>query len=198
MQANNKHKAIVIGTSAGGLYALSSLLEALPPDYPLPVIVVQHRYKDQKDLLEQILQSKCAIKIKQADEKEKIEKGVVYIAPPDYHLLIESDLTFSLSSDVLVSYSRPSIDVLFESAALAFGSQLIGVLLTGANRDGTDGLFTIKNSGGLTIAQSPVEAQFPYMPQSAIDKGGARFILTLAEIKKRFLDIIRLNDETNL
>ena len=198
MQANNKHKAIVIGTSAGGLYALSSLLEALPPDYPLPVIVVQHRYKDQKDLLEQILQSKCAIKIKQADEKEKIEKGVVYIAPPDYHLLIESDLTFSLSSDVLVSYSRPSIDVLFESAALAFGSQLIGVLLTGANRDGTDGLFTIKNSGGLTIAQSPVEAQFPYMPQSAIDKGGARFILTLAEIKKRFLDIIRLKDETNL
>ena len=198
MQANNKHKAIVIGTSAGGLYALSSLLEALPPDYPLPVIVVQHRYKDQKELLEQILQSKCAIKIKQADEKEKIEKGVVYIAPPDYHLLIESDLTFSLSSDVLVSYSRPSIDVLFESAALAFGSQLIGVLLTGANRDGTDGLFTIKNSGGLTIAQSPAEAQFPYMPQSAIDKGGARFILTLAEIKKRFLDIIRLKDETNL
>jgi len=189
MKIGEVHKAIVIGASAGGLYALSYLLEALPANYPLPVIVVQHRYRDQKDLLEQILQNKCAIQIKQADEKEKIKNGVVYIAPPDYHLLIEGDLTFSLSNDALVSYSRPSIDVLFESAALAFGKQLIGVLLTGSNKDGTDGMLAIAKCGGLTIAQSPAEAQFPYMPQSAIDKGGARYVLTLTEILKRFLDI---------
>jgi len=190
MKADEMHKAIVIGTSAGGLYALSFLLEVLPPDYPLPVIVVQHRYKDQKELLEQVLQNKCAIKIKQADEKEKIENGIVYIAPPDYHLLIEYDLTFSLSNDAVVSYSRPSIDVLFESAALVFGRQLTGILLTGANRDGTDGLLAIKKYGGVTIVQSPAEAQFSYMPQWAIDKGAAKFVLTLAEIQKIFLDII--------
>jgi len=129
-------KAIVIGTSAGGLSALSTLLEKLPPSYHLPIIIVQHRAKDQKSLLEEVLQPKCKIKIKQADEKEKIEKGVVYIAPPDYHLLIENDLTFSLSCDELVSYSRPSIDVLFESAALAYRETLIGIILTGASNDG--------------------------------------------------------------
>ena len=190
MNARNKHAAIVIGTSAGGLYALSYLLQVLPADYPLPVIIVQHRYRDQKDLLEEILQAKCAIKIKQADEKEKIEKGIVYIAPPDYHLHIETDLTFSLTTDSFVSYSRPSIDVLFESAALVFGRQLTGILLTGANRDGTDGLLAIKKYGGVTIVQSPAEAQFSYMPQWAIDKGAAKFVLTLAEIQKIFLDII--------
>ena len=94
-----KYKAIVIGTSAGGLYALSAILEKLPADFPIPVIVVQHRSKDQRDLLEEVLQSKCRIRIKQADEKEKIEGGFVYIAPPDYHLLVEADKTFSLSAD---------------------------------------------------------------------------------------------------
>ena len=181
-------KAIVIGTSAGGLSALSTLLEKLPPSYHLPIIIVQHRAKDQKSLLEEVLQPKCKIKIKQADEKEKIEKGVVYIAPPDYHLLIENDLTFSLSCDELVSYSRPSIDVLFESAALAYRETLIGIILTGASNDGASGLQTIKKYGGLTIAQSPAEAQFPRMPGAAIEKGAAMLILTLNEIQEKILD----------
>ena len=198
MNARNQHAAIVLGTSAGGLYALSYLLQVLPADYPLPVIIVQHRYRDQKDLLEEILQAKCAIKIKQADEKEKIEKGIVYIAPPDYHLLIETDLTFSLTTDAFVSYSRPSIDVLFESAALAFGKQLTGILLTGANSDGAAGLLAIATCGGVTIAQSPAEAQFPYMPQAAIDNGAAKFVLTLAEIQKKVLGIIHSKDDTDI
>jgi two-component system chemotaxis response regulator CheB len=186
--ADKKFKAIVIGTSAGGLSALSTLLEKLPPDYNLPIIVVQHRSKDQKNLLEEVLQLKCKIKIKQADEKEKIKKGIVYIAPPDYHLLIENDLTFSLSCDELVSYSRPSIDVLFESAAVAYREALIGIILTGASNDGASGLQTIKKYGGLTVAQSPAEARFPHMPGAAIDKGGAMLILTLNEIQEKILD----------
>ena len=190
-------EAIVIGVSAGGLYALSSLLEDLPAKYPLRVIIVQHRYRDPKDLLEQILQTRCQIKIKQADEKEKIEKNTIYFAPPDYHLLIEEDLTFSLSDDALVSYSRPSIDVLFESAALVYGTMLTGILLTGANSDGTNGLLAILKNGGDTIVQSPAEAQFPYMPQSAIDKGAAKRILTLAGIKK-VLQNYQANYETEL
>jgi two-component system chemotaxis response regulator CheB len=186
MPVDDDDKVIVIGTSAGGLAALSTLLEKISSDYFRPVIVVQHRYRDQNNLLEDVLQAKCKIKIKQADEKEKIEKGIVYIAPPDYHLLIEKDLTFSLSSDDLVSYSRPSIDVLFESAALALGRSLIGILLTGANSDGANGMQKIRAYGGLTIAQSPAEAAFPYMPQAAIDNKSAMLVLTLAEIGKLY------------
>ncbi|MDB5155223.1 MAG: cheB [Mucilaginibacter sp.] len=196
MPADKRFKAIVIGTSAGGLSALSMLLEKLPADHPLPIIIVQHRTKDQKNLLEEVLQPKCKIKIKQADEKEKIEKGIVYIAPPDYHLLIENDFTFSLSYDPLVLYSRPSIDVLFESAAIAYRDTLIGIILTGANNDGASGLQAIKKYGGLTIAQSPAEAQFPRMPGAAIDKGGAMLILTLKEIQKKIL-ITTNNRNTN-
>jgi len=187
INADKKLGAIVIGTSAGGLTALSILLEKIPPIYPLPLIVVQHRSKDQKTLLEEVLQPKCKIQIKQADEKEKIEKGIVYIAPPDYHLLIEKDLTFSLSCDELVLYSRPSIDVLFESAAIAYKDGLIGIILTGANSDGAAGLQTIKKHGGITIAQSPAEATFPRMPSSAIDNGGVMYILTLKEIQEIIL-----------
>ena len=134
------YQAIVIGTSAGGLFVLSTLLEALPADYAVPVAVVQHRAKDQRDLLEEILQNKCRIRIKQADEKEKIQPGVVYIAPPDYHLLVEKNRTFSLSADEPVRNSRPSIDVLFETAAMVFKGALAGILLTGASNDGTAGL----------------------------------------------------------
>ena len=183
-----KFTAIVIGTSAGGLYALSVLLEKLQPDYPIPLIVVQHRYRDQKNLLEEVLQTKCKIKIRQADEKERIEKGHVYIAPPDYHLLVERDHTFSLSSDAAVSYSRPSIDVLFESAAVVYKRSLMGILLTGANTDGSAGMLAIKKYGGLTIAQSPAEAEYAYMPQAAIDKNAATLVLPLKEIQNIILE----------
>lgn len=185
-----KYKAIVIGTSAGGLFVLSTLLQQLPADYPIPVIIVQHRAKDQKNLLEEVLQTKCKIKIRQADEKEKIKSGNVYIAPPDYHLLIESDFTLSLSSDELVRYSRPSIDVLFQSAAIVFRDELIGIILSGASNDGSAGMETIAKYGGLTIAQDPVEAEYAYMPKAAIDTKKVNQILTLSQIQNFLLTLI--------
>lgn len=190
MSTATTYQAIVIGTSAGGLHALSIILPVFPENYPSVVIIVQHRSKDQRFLLEELLQEKCLMKVKQADEKEKIIPGHVYIAPPDYHLLVESDRTFSLSSDAPVNFSRPSIDVLFESAATVYGSRLIGVLLTGANSDGSNGLETIKKCGGLTIAQLPLDAAFPSMPQSAIDKGAAQLVLPLHEIGQYLLTTI--------
>lgn len=183
------YKAIVIGTSAGGLFAISILLEKLPEDYPIPVIIVQHRSKEPKDLLEEVLQAKCRIRIKQADEKEKIENGFVYIAPPDYHLLIEDDKTFSLTADEHVRFSRPSIDVLFETAAAVFRNTLIGIILTGANHDGAAGIKAIKKSGGITIAQAPDEAQYPFMPKAAIETRAVTHTWTLAEIQHFLLKI---------
>ena len=118
-------EAVVIGTSAGGLHALSTLLESLPENYPLPVIIVQHRANDDRTLLEDVLSQKCKIRIRQAEEKEKIQNGVVYFAPPDYHLLIEKERTFSLTSDESVKYSRPAIDVLFETAAFSMRKFLL-------------------------------------------------------------------------
>jgi two-component system chemotaxis response regulator CheB len=181
---------VVIGTSAGGLFALSGILEKLPGNYPVPVIVVQHRAKDQRDLLEEVLQAKCEITIKQADEKEKIENGFVYIAPPDYHLLIEADETFSLSADEPVRYSRPSIDVLFETAAMVFKDALIGIILTGANNDGAAGTVAVKKYGGLTIAQNPAGAQFPFMPDASIKTKAVQHIWTLPTIEKFLLELI--------
>jgi two-component system, chemotaxis family, protein-glutamate methylesterase/glutaminase len=186
---NKKYDAIAIGVSAGGLQALTRLFEKLPIDYPIPVVVVQHRAKDQKYLLEEVLQQKCRITIKQADEKEKMHGGFVYIAPPDYHLLIEDDRTFSLSSDEYVSYSRPSINVLFESAAEVYKNKLIGIILTGANDDGARGIFTIRKYGGLTIAQNPNEALYPYMPQAAIKTGCVECIWNIEEIVKFLLKL---------
>jgi two-component system chemotaxis response regulator CheB len=191
---NILYKSIVIGTSAGGLYALSFILESLPSGYPIPIIIVQHRSKDQRDLLEEILQSKSRVRIKQADEKEKIRSGIVYFAPPDYHLLIERDEIFSLSSDERVRYSRPSIDVLFETAAIVYKETLIGIVLTGANNDGAAGLVAIKRSGGLTIVQDPADAQYPYMPASAIEAKGVMRIMTLAQIKDFLLTLSTHNE----
>ena len=181
---DRKYQAIAIGASAGGLHALSFLFEQLPAEYPIPVMVIQHRAKDQKELLEEVLQNKCTITIKQADEKERIKRGIIYIAPPGYHLLVEQDLTFSLSADEYVIKSKPSIDVLFETAAEVFREKLIGVILTGANHDGALGMATIKRYGGLTIAQRPDEAPYPQMPQAAIDQGGVDHIWTLKEIRE--------------
>jgi len=179
-----QYEAIVMGVSAGGLLALSNILEALPAGFELPVIITQHRAKDERALLEELLQLKCRLRVKEADEKERIAGGVVYMAPAGYHLLVEKDRSFSLSCDPLVNYSRPSIDVLFETAAEAYEDRLIGIILTGANKDGAAGIATIRHRGGMTIAQDPAEAQFPVMPQAAIATGSVQHIFTLDEIKK--------------
>ncbi len=177
-----KFSAVIIGASAGGFVALSRILSLLPGDYSIPIIVVQHRSRDYRELLEEVLQRKSPIRIKQVNEKESLEKGFVYLAPSDYHLLIEEDFTFSLSDDPPVNYSRPSIDVSFESAAEIFREKLIGIILTGANNDGSKGIRKIKNYGGTTIAQDPKEAQFPMMPRSAVNTGMIDFIFSLNEI----------------
>lgn len=179
---NGKYDAVVVGTSAGGLNALTTILGKLPRQYTIPIIVVQHRSKDSLELFEDVLQQKCRMRIKQADEKEAINPGMIHVAPPDYHLLVEIDKTFSLSADPPVQFSRPSIDVLFESAALAFRRNLVGIILTGSNDDGASGIATISHFGGLTIAQDPREAQYSFMPQAAVDTGKVTHIWRLTEI----------------
>lgn len=188
--ATKNIEAIVIGVSAGGLEALSKILSALPMHFPLPIAIVQHRAKDDNSLLEEILETKCRIKIKQADEKEMIRSSTVYFAPANYHLLVEKDRSFSLSGGILENYSRPSIDVLFETAADTFRDKLLGIILTGASNDGAKGIQTIQMQGGITIAQDPKEAKYPFMPQAAIDKGGVSHILTLEEIIEFLLKMI--------
>jgi len=175
-------KCIVIGVSAGGMEALSKLLASLPADFPLPVIIVQHLHKTSTGYYLEYYNEKCSLFVKEAEQNETIKAGNIYFAPPDYHLLVEDNETMILSSDEKVNYSRPSIDILFESAADAYREKLIGIILTGANNDGAEGMRIIKQKGGFTIAQNPLEAEFPVMPQSAIDTGTIDFILTLNEI----------------
>ena len=171
------------------MHALIQILGELPSDYFLPIIVVQHRGKEYKVLLEEILQTKCLLEVKQADEKESIQAECIYIAPPDYHLLIEQDKTFSLTSDIYVKHSRPSIDLLFTTAAEVYKEKLIGIILTGASSDGSDGILNIKRLGGYTIAENPKTAEYPYMPQSAIKIEAINTILTLNEIKSYLMQI---------
>ncbi|HLF33604.1 MAG TPA: chemotaxis protein CheB [Cyclobacteriaceae bacterium] len=178
-----EYECIVIGASAGGMNALSAILRALPDYFPLPLIIVQHRSRDYPDLLEKVLQHKSRLTVNQAEEKVKIEKGFVYIAPPDYHLMIERNRTFSLSMDEPVNYSRPSIDVLFESASEVYGKSLMGIILSGANRDGAAGMLTIHQNGGFTLAQDPKEAEYPYMPEASIQLGTVRHVMKLKEIE---------------
>jgi two-component system, chemotaxis family, protein-glutamate methylesterase/glutaminase len=161
-------KAIVIGASAGALEALSSLLPGLPADYRLPILVVVHLPPDKTSLLAELLRVRCAIRVREAEDKEPIEPGVAYFAPPDYHLLVEQDKRLSLSDDEPVLFSRPSIDVLFESAADAYGDGLIGVVLTGANSDGANGLKAVVEAGGVAVVQSPGSAYAVAMPEAAI------------------------------
>ena len=182
MSERGKYAGIFIGSSAGGLAALSAIFSQLPEIFSLPIVVVQHRAKGNRDLLEEILAGKSALRIEQASEKEAIRAGCIYLAPPDYHLLIEEDMTFSLSSAEPVVHSRPSIDVLFESAALALGRRLVGVVLTGASPDGSKGITAIRRSGGLTVVQDPEEAEYAAMPRAAIATGNVDKILPVQGI----------------
>jgi two-component system chemotaxis response regulator CheB len=178
----NRYQAVVIGGSSGGLEALQEILAPLPPGFGLPIIVVLHREPTSRELLAHLLARHCRLAVKEADEKEPIQPVVVYIAPANYHLLVELDRTLSLSVDPRVCYARPSIDVLFETAADAYHSGLVGILLTGANHDGTDGLRRIKARGGLTVAQDPASAKAAVMPHSAIQAGVVDRVLSLEEI----------------
>jgi len=176
------YEAIVIGVSSGGMTALKFIFSVLPADFKTPVIIVQHISARSDNQWIKLLNDKSNLYIKEADEKEKIEKGNVYIAPSNYHLLIEKDKTFALTIDERVSFARPSIDVLFESAAEVYKNKLIGVILTGSNNDGTNGLRRIQECGGLTIVQDPKTAESSYMPASAIAAIKPDYILSLKDI----------------
>jgi len=172
----------VIGVSAGGFEVLSYLMEKLPEDLSFSIIIVQHRTSDNDGYLVYHLNLLSKIMVKEVDDKETILTGVVYLAPADYHLFIEAGETFSLSRDERVNYARPSIDVLFESAADVFGKKCLGIILTGRNHDGANGLATISTKGGQAIVQNPNEAEAKEMPNAAILKNSDAIILTLDEI----------------
>lgn len=174
---------IVIGCSAGGLKALCILLDDLRLLRPIPLVIVQHRTDDNGELLEEVLSRKINQEVRQASEKETLAPGGIYTAPPGYHLLIEKDGTFSLSYDPPVNFSRPSIDVLFESAAWVYQDRLLGILLTGASSDGAFGIKAIKEAGGITLIQHPKEADYPTMPLSALATNSVDHVFPLQKIK---------------
>ena len=177
-----QYQAVVIGASAGGLHALLAILKQLPRNYALPVVVVQHIGEHMEPSLADYLDRCCDISVREADEKQFIEGSTVYIAPAGYHLLVEEDRTFSLSVDPRVQYARPSIDVLFDSAADAFGPNLVGVVLTGANADGSQGLKKIKTVGGMAVVQNPDTAEASEMPRKAMEITAVDYVMALEEI----------------
>lgn len=175
-------EAIVIGASAGALEALSAILPALPAEFRLPIVVVVHIPPDKRSVLAELFDAKCALNVVEAEDKEPLKPGAVFIAPPDYHLLVEADRSLALSSDEPVFFSRPSIDVLFDTAADAYGAALIGIILTGANQDGAAGLKAIADAGGTVLVQDPHEAFQDAMPLAAIDAVPDASVLSLASI----------------
>lgn len=182
MAGNRRFDAVVIGASAGGLNALKTLFLGLDRTFSLPLIIVQHISPDSDNYLIHILNDLKIISVKEADEKEEPMAGMAYIAPPNYHLLIEPDHLFTLTVDERVNYARPSIDVLFETAAEAWRDRLIGIILTGANSDGSKGLKRIKELGGLVIVQDPDTAEADSMPRAAILSTAVDYVLPLDEI----------------
>ena len=183
------YEAIVIGVSSGGMKAMKLLFSHLPKCFKTPIIIVQHISAHSDSQWIQLLNDIYSIDIKEADEKEKIENGKVYFAPPNYHLLIEMDKSFSLTIDERVNYARPSIDVLFESAADAYKNKLIGIILTGSNSDGTNGIKRIQEYGGLAIVEDPKTAEAAYMPTSAIAAIQPDYILSLEDIIKLLIKL---------
>ena len=161
-------RAVVMGASAGGLKALTAVLSRLPETFALPVLVVQHLHASDDGRFAEHLDSLVSVAVKEARDKETICPGQVYLAPANYHMLVEREETIALSVDDRVNWSRPSIDVLFESAAAVWGRSLIGVILSGANHDGAAGMSAIVDQGGVAIAQDPATADRPEMPSAAI------------------------------
>lgn len=173
---------VAIGASAGGVQALSHILPDLPADFPLPVVVVVHIPPRKDNALVALFDRKCRMSVKEAEDKEPLTSGTVYFAPPDYHLLVEAEGALALSTEEPVNHSRPAIDVLFESAADAYGAALTGIVLTGANNDGAAGLQAIRAAGGTAIVQNPDEAEVAAMPVAAADACRGALVMTLDEI----------------
>lgn len=173
---------IVIGGSAGGLQPILTLLPGLSVSLNAAIIIVLHRQSHYESVLTDLLSARSLLPVKEAAEKEPLQRGVIYIVPADYHLLIESDHTLSLDDSEKVNFSRPSIDVTFSSAALAYGSNMTALLLSGANTDGTEGLIDVHEAGGTTAVQDPATADVDYMPRQAISMAPVDIILQPQEM----------------
>lgn len=182
------YSVVGVGTSWGGLAALSKLLRDLPADFGLPVVVVQHRGKDSDRLLAELLQDTTDLKVCEVEDKEPLTPGMVHIAPANYHVLVD-DGYLSLTLDEPVRFSRPSIDVMFASAADKYGPRAIGVVLTGANEDGARGLADIVKRGGLALVQNPRTAEIPIMPQAAVKAVPNAEILELDALAPRLIEL---------
>jgi two-component system chemotaxis response regulator CheB len=186
----NKTNCIVIGGSAGCGTLIRQILTDLPKDFTVPMIIVRHlRHDDIDENYMDMLSEMYSINMREPEDKEPINESTVYLAPPGYHLMIEEDRTFSLNVDEKIHYTRPSIDVLFESAASVFGSQLTGILLSGSNSDGASGLCSIKKNNGLAIIQDPKTAEFPQMPESVLEKCEIDHMYKIDQISDLIIDI---------
>lgn len=171
----------VVGTSWGGLAVLRQLVAGIPDSFGMALVLVQHRHKDSDHVLRTLLQERTALRVCEVEDKMPIEHGGVYVAPPDYHTLVEPGY-FSLSTDAPVRYSRPSIDVTFSSAADSYGHRTVGIVLTGANADGAAGLRRISDRGGMALVQDPTTAESPTMPAAAVFAVPRARVMPLAEI----------------
>lgn len=191
-EAMQRYELIVMGCSMGGMHALQAILPAFPKGFPLPIAIVQHRYRTSSDVLPMLLHHGAELSVVDAVDKQWIRPGTVYLAPADYHLLVERG-ELSLSVDDRVEYSRPSIDVLFESAADAYGPATVAVVLTGANADGARGAARIKQRGGFVVVQDPATAEAPAMPQAAIAAARVDRILPLDRIGPFLVELCRFS-----
>jgi len=178
----SKFRAVVMGASAGGFEAISSILSALPSDFALSVLVVQHLHPSDDGSFAQHLAHVTPLRVVEPCDKERIDRGCVYAAPANYHMLVERNGMIALSIDEKVNWSRPSVDVLLDSAVRAWGETVVAVILSGASTDGAKGMCAVKKAGGLTIAQDPASAEYPLMPQAAIDAAGIETVLPPQEI----------------
>lgn len=182
-------RAIFIGASAGGVDAVGALLGALPTPFAPAVVVVLHIPANRPSLLADLFAARCRLPVREALDKEHVEGGTVYVAPPGYHLLVEREGTFALSQDAPVAFSRPSIDVLFDSAAAAYGPHALAIVLTGGNQDGAEGVAAIRAAGGRGWVQDPSEAVAPTMPQAVIDQAGADLVLPIRDMAERLANL---------
>lgn len=178
--------AVAIGASAGGVEVLSVLLSALPASCRASFFIVVHIPRERPSLLADVFGAKCALPVREAEDKEPVQPGTVYFAPPDYHLLLDRGPVLALSSDEAVHFSRPSIDVLFDSAADIYGERLLGLILTGANQDGAEGLAAVGRAGGRTVVQEPSSAAVSFLPEAALREGPVDFVLSLAQLQEVF------------
>jgi two-component system chemotaxis response regulator CheB len=178
--------AVAVGASAGGVDILSVLLSAIPAGCRVSFFIVMHIPREPPSLLPELFSTRCALPVREAEDKEPVQPGTVYFAPPDYHMLIDRGPVLALSGDEPVHFSRPSIDVLFDSAADIYGERLMGVILTGANQDGAQGLAAIAQAGGRTVVQDPSSAAVAYLPEAALHEGPVDAVLSIEQLQELF------------